>query len=195
MKAVFVTLGCKVNQYETRILEERFAQAGIVPAEKGEKADLCIVNSCTVTASGDKKTRQMLRRLKRQNPDAVMVLTGCYPQAFPQDAAALEEAATVLNDDAASQEDVDAAAEALIRAYSELEREAQTDYSAIDFEIEYAKSMLENEGEYYESDMDAVREVLAEAEALREEAAGQDEVDQMVKAMRELRLSIRKRPQ
>ena len=75
MKAVFVTLGCKVNQYETRILEERFAQAGIVPAEKGEKADLCIVNSCTVTASGDKKTRQMLRRLKRQNPDAVMVLT------------------------------------------------------------------------------------------------------------------------
>ncbi len=92
MKAVFVTLGCKVNQYETRILEERFAQAGIVPAEKGEKADLCIVNSCTVTASGDKKTRQMLRRLKRQNPDAVMVLTGCYPQAFPQDAAALEEA-------------------------------------------------------------------------------------------------------
>ena len=55
--------------------------------------------------------------------------------------------------------------------------------------------MLENEGEYYESDMNAVREVLAEAEALREEAAGQDEVDQMVKAMRELRLSIRKRPQ
>ena len=54
---------------------------------------------------------------------------------------------------------------------------------------------LENEGEYYESDMDAVREVLAEAEALREEASGQDEVDQMVKAMRELRLSIRKRPQ
>ena len=96
---------------------------------------------------------------------------------------------------AASQEDVDAAAEALIRAYSELKREAQTDYSGLDFEIEYAKRMLEPEGEYYESDMDAVREVLAEAEALREEAAGQDEVDQMVKAMRELRLSIRKRPQ
>ena len=95
----------------------------------------------------------------------------------------------------ASQEDVDAAAEALIRAYSELEREAQTDYSGLDFEIEYAKSMLENDGEYYESDMDVVREVLAEAEALREEASGQDEVDQMVKAMRELRLSIRKRPQ
>ena len=120
---------------------------------------------------------------------------GYTAESYEAFAAALGEAATVLNDDAASQEDVDAAAEALIRAYSELEREAQTDYSGLDFEIEYAKSMLENEGEYYESDMDAVREVLAEAEALREEASGQDEVDQMVKAMRELRLSIRKRPQ
>ncbi|MGN0625393.1 MAG: tRNA (N(6)-L-threonylcarbamoyladenosine(37)-C(2))-methylthiotransferase MtaB [Oscillospiraceae bacterium] len=92
MKAVFVTLGCKVNQYETQVLEEKFAQAGIALAKEGEKADFCIVNSCTVTASGDKKTRQMLRRLKRQYPDAVMVLTGCYPQAFPQEAAVLEEA-------------------------------------------------------------------------------------------------------
>ena len=92
MKAVFVTLGCKVNQYESQILEERFAKAGIESTKNGEKADFCIINSCTVTASGDKKTRQMLRRLKRQHPDAVMVLTGCYPQAFPQEAAGLEEA-------------------------------------------------------------------------------------------------------
>ncbi|MDD3193140.1 MAG: tRNA (N(6)-L-threonylcarbamoyladenosine(37)-C(2))-methylthiotransferase MtaB [Oscillospiraceae bacterium] len=92
MKAIFVTLGCKVNQYETQILQERFAKAGIESAGEGEMAALCVVNSCTVTASGDKKTRQMLRRLKRQNPGAVMVLTGCYPQAFPQEAAALEEA-------------------------------------------------------------------------------------------------------
>ena len=92
MKAVFVTLGCKVNQYETQVLEEKFAKAGIALAKEGEKADFCIVNSCTVTASGDKKTRQMLRLLKRQYPDAVMVLTGCYPQAFPQEASELEEA-------------------------------------------------------------------------------------------------------
>ena len=92
MKAVFVTLGCKVNQYETQVLEEKFAKAGIALAKEGEKADFCIVNSCTVTASGDKKTRQMLRCLKRQYPDAVMVLTGCYPQAFPQEASELEEA-------------------------------------------------------------------------------------------------------
>lgn len=92
MKAIFVTLGCKVNQYETQILQERFAQAGIEQAGEAELAQLCVVNSCTVTASGDKKTRQLLRRLKRQNPGAVMVLTGCYPQAFPQEAALLEEA-------------------------------------------------------------------------------------------------------
>lgn len=84
MKAVFVTLGCKVNQYESQILEERFAKAGIESTKNGEKADFCIINSCTVTASGDKKTRQMLRRLKRQHPDAVMVLTGCYPRPFPR---------------------------------------------------------------------------------------------------------------
>ena len=92
MKASFVTLGCKVNQYETQILQEKFAAAGIALAEKGEESDICVINSCTVTSSGDKKTRQMLRRLKRQNPNAVMVLTGCYAQAFPQEAAALQEA-------------------------------------------------------------------------------------------------------
>ena len=160
----------------------------------------------TLNAAAD-SVRQAISELKVQEPEAAdksflqlfydavkgTGSEGYTAESYEAFAAALEEAATVLNDDAASQED--AAAEALIRAYSELEREAQTDYSAIDFEIEYAKSMLENEGEYYESDMDAVREVLAEAEALREEAAGQDEVDQMVKAMRELRLSIRKRPQ
>ena len=162
----------------------------------------------TLNAAAD-SVRQAISELKVQEPEAAdksflqlfydavkgTGSEGYTAESYEAFAAALEEAATVLNDDAASQEDVDAAAEALIRAYSELEREAQTDYSAIDFEIEYAKSMLENEGEYYESDMDAVREVLAEAEALREEASGQDEVDQMVKAMRELRLSIRKRPQ
>ena len=162
----------------------------------------------TLNAAAD-SVRQAISELKVQEPEAAdksflqlfydavkgTGSEGYTAESYEAFAAALGEAATVLNDDAASQEDVDAAAEALIRAYSELEREAQTDYSGLDFEIEYAKSMLENEGEYYESDMDAVREVLAEAEALREEASGQDEVDQMVKAMRELRLSIRKRPQ
>ncbi|MFV0413520.1 MAG: MiaB/RimO family radical SAM methylthiotransferase [Oscillospiraceae bacterium] len=83
MKAAFYTLGCKVNQNETGALQQMFAEAGyqIVPAT--EAADVYIVNSCTVTAGGNAKSRQWLRRAKRENPAAVTVLTGCYPQAVP----------------------------------------------------------------------------------------------------------------
>ncbi len=92
MKAAFFTLGCKVNQYETQILEQLFSAEGfeIVPPE--QPADVYIINSCTVTASGDKKSRQVLRRFKRQNPNAVAVLTGCFPQAFPDAAEKIPEA-------------------------------------------------------------------------------------------------------
>jgi len=92
MRAAFLTLGCKVNQYETNILEQQFAAAGFELVSCDEPSDVYIVNSCTVTASGDKKTRQMVRRFKRLNPDAVVAMTGCYPQAFPEKAAGLEEA-------------------------------------------------------------------------------------------------------
>ena len=79
-----MTVGCKVNQYETEVLTELFRKEGyeIVPADA--PADVYLLNSCTVTATGDQKTRQLLRRMKRQNPSAVAVLTGCYPQAFPK---------------------------------------------------------------------------------------------------------------
>lgn len=92
MKAAFHTLGCKVNQYETQILLQQFASAGFEIVSAEEKADVYIVNSCTVTSFGDKKSRQMLRRFKRRNPDAVVALTGCYPQAFPDIARHLPEA-------------------------------------------------------------------------------------------------------
>ena len=92
MRAAFFTLGCKVNQYETSILEQQFAAAGFDIVDCDDTADVYIVNSCTVTASGDKKTRQMTRRFKRQNPNAIVAMTGCYPQAFPQKAAEVAEA-------------------------------------------------------------------------------------------------------
>ena len=120
---------------------------------------------------------------------------GYTSESYEAFAAALEQAANVLDDESASQAEVNEAADELIMAYGSLEREAQIDYSAIDFEIEHAQSMLENEGEYYENDMDKVREVLAAAQQLREDGANQASVDQQVKVMRELRLSIRKRPQ
>lgn len=95
MKAAFYTLGCKVNQYETQILIQQFAREGFDIVEPRESADVYVVNSCTVTSTGDKKTRQVLRRFRRQNPGAVIALTGCYPQAFPQEAAGLPEADVV----------------------------------------------------------------------------------------------------
>ena len=96
MRVSFYTLGCKVNQNETGALEQLFLRRGYTLAAEGEAADVYVVNSCTVTAGGDKKSRQWLRRAKRRNPDAVTVLAGCYPQAFPEEAAGLEEADVVV---------------------------------------------------------------------------------------------------
>ena len=81
MRAAFYTFGCKVNQYETQIMTQQFAAAGYEVVEPTEPADVYVVNSCTVTSVADKKARQMLRRFKRQAPGALIVLTGCYPQA------------------------------------------------------------------------------------------------------------------
>lgn len=92
MRAAFYTLGCKVNQYETQILQQYFSADGFDIVEPEDDADVYIVNSCTVTASGDKKSRQALRRFKRHNPAAVTVLTGCFPQAFPDAAEKIPEA-------------------------------------------------------------------------------------------------------
>lgn len=89
MRVSFYTLGCKVNQYETQAIAAQFQKAGFELAGPEEKADVFVVNSCTVTATGDKKTRNRLARFRRENHDAVVVLTGCFPQAFPEKAKAL----------------------------------------------------------------------------------------------------------
>lgn len=92
MRVCFYTLGCKVNQNETGALAQLFEQNGFTVVENGEAADVYVVNSCTVTNFGDQKSRKWLRRAKRENPGAVTVLTGCYPQAFPEEAAGIAEA-------------------------------------------------------------------------------------------------------
>ena len=80
-KAALHNLGCKVNAYETEAMQQLLEQAGyeIVPFE--EKADIYIVNTCTVTNIADRKSRQMLHRAKKQNPEALVVAAGCYVQA------------------------------------------------------------------------------------------------------------------
>ena len=95
MRVSFYTLGCKVNQNETGALAQLFEQNGFTVVESGEAADVYVVNSCTVTNFGDQESRKWLRRAKRENPGAVTVLTGCYPQAFPEEAAAIAEADVV----------------------------------------------------------------------------------------------------
>jgi len=92
MRVCFYTLGCKVNLNETGALEQMFRGAGFTIVPEGEEADVFVVNSCTVTNFGDQKSRKWLRRAKRENPGAVTVLTGCYPQAFPEEAAQFMEA-------------------------------------------------------------------------------------------------------
>ena len=96
MKAAFYTLGCKVNQYESQAMEELFRRRGYEIVPPAQEADLYIVNSCTVTSSGDKKTRQIVRRLRREHPLAVVALTGCLPQTDPHAAEELPEADLVL---------------------------------------------------------------------------------------------------
>jgi len=100
MKVSFYTFGCKVNQYETQamryMLSERGAQTDEYLPGDGIYRDAVVINSCTVTAESDRKLRQLLRRCRRENPSSIIILTGCMPQAFPQKAAALDDADIIL---------------------------------------------------------------------------------------------------
>ena len=96
MYVYFHTLGCKVNQYETEQMAEAFLKNGYRLTLNENEADIFIVNSCTVTAESDRKTRQLVRHLKRNHPESIVILTGCMPQAFPKDAEKLTEADIIL---------------------------------------------------------------------------------------------------
>ncbi len=92
----FYTLGCKVNQYETQAMRELLILNGFNAANDNELPDVLIVNSCTVTAESDRKTRQAVRRFKNKFPNAIIVLTGCMPQAFKNDATELHDADIII---------------------------------------------------------------------------------------------------
>lgn len=93
-----VTLGCKVNQYETEYVRQGLTSAGYRDAAPDEAADLCIVNTCTVTAEGDSKSRQTIRRLGRRNPDARIIVMGCYATRAPEEVATLPGVVEVIRD-------------------------------------------------------------------------------------------------
>ena len=89
MKAAYYTLGCKVNQYDTQVMRDRLEKAGYQTVAFEEKADIYIVNTCTVTAESDRKSKQMIRRAA-QNADMVVV-SGCFSQIDSETASAMEK--------------------------------------------------------------------------------------------------------
>lgn len=89
-KAAFCTLGCKVNQYETEAMEELFKKAGYEITPFSSKADVYVINTCSVTSMSDSKSRRMIRRARRSNPEAVIAVTGCYAQTAPEEVLAIE---------------------------------------------------------------------------------------------------------
>ncbi len=84
-RAGFATLGCKVNQYETEAMTALFEKKGYKTVDFEETADIYVINTCSVTNMSDRKSRQLIRRAKRNNPEAVICVTGCYAQAEPED--------------------------------------------------------------------------------------------------------------
>ena len=89
-KAVYYTLGCKLNFAETSTIAQQMKAEGVETAKSGDIADICIVNTCSVTEVADSKGRQAISRLRRKHPGAMMVVTGCYAQLKPEQVAALE---------------------------------------------------------------------------------------------------------
>lgn len=98
MKLKTVTLGCKVNQYETEYVREGLLGIGYQDVAADGTADLCIVNTCTVTSEGDAKSRQTIRRLARDNPASKIVVMGCYATRAPTEVAALPNVTEVVTD-------------------------------------------------------------------------------------------------
>lgn len=89
-KAAYYTLGCKLNFAETSTFGEMLSSYGVTTAEKGEKADICLINTCSVTEVADRKCRQAIRKMARQHPDAFVAVTGCYAQLESEEVAAIE---------------------------------------------------------------------------------------------------------
>ena len=99
MTIAFTTLGCKLNFAESSALAKAFLERGHTRAKQGEEADICIINTCSVTDAADHKDRQIIHRIRRQNPNAILIVTGCYAQLKPNEIAHIEGVDFVLGQD------------------------------------------------------------------------------------------------
>lgn len=96
MKVAFCTLGCRVNVYESEAMTEKFIKAGYEVTSFDEESDVYVINTCTVTNMGDKKSRQMISRARRKNPDAIIAVVGCYSQIASEEVSNIEGVNVVL---------------------------------------------------------------------------------------------------
>ena len=99
MNFFIITFGCKVNQYESQVILENFLEAGYTIADSVKSADIIIINSCTVTAESDKKAKKVMHKIKKENNSAIIVLTGCLPQAFPSQMQLIDDADVILGNE------------------------------------------------------------------------------------------------
>lgn len=98
-RAAFYTLGCKLNFSETSTIAGQLAEVGVTAVRRGEQADICVINTCSVTEVADRKCRQAIHKIARQNPTAYIVVTGCYGQLQPEVVAAIPGVDIVLGQD------------------------------------------------------------------------------------------------
>ena len=97
-KAAYYTLGCKLNFAETSTLGKMLAEQGVRKVRPGERADICLINTCSVTELADKKCRQAIRRIGKEHPGAFIVVTGCYAQLKPEEVAHIDGVDLVTKD-------------------------------------------------------------------------------------------------
>ena len=131
-KVAIYTLGCKVNQYESQAIAEKFEARGYTVVSADEPADVYVINTCTVTAESDRKARQFIRRAHSQRNDAVILVTGCLAQTSPEDILAIEGVSFVCGN--SSKLSVVDAADALLSGNSLSEKNAVADIECADFE-------------------------------------------------------------
>ena len=96
MKVAFSTLGCRVNQYESEAMAEKFIREGYEVVDFSEIADVYVINTCTVTNMGDKKSRQIISKARRLNNNAIIAVVGCYSQVSPEEILDIEEVNLVM---------------------------------------------------------------------------------------------------
>ena len=141
-KAALHNLGCKVNAYETEAMQQMLVQAGYEIVPFTEKADVYVINTCSVTNMADRKSRQMLHRAKSKNPDSIVVAAGCYVQTKEQEAACDEAIDIIIGNNMKHE---------LVERIAEFEKERQDVCAVIDIndrQQEYEELFLETTGEH-----------------------------------------------